>query len=216
MTPTFLDLFAGCGGFSLGFVAAGFRCLDAIEIDAQAHATHVLNFGDKGAQRSARDIRDISAANYSGTSLTNWHGPDVIIGGPPCQPFTRVGRAKLREIARLADAHIHDRATLYEHYLRFVEELRPRAFVMENVPDLCSFNGRNVAEEIALSAEELGYVVRYALLTWCGTACRNYVNGLSSSDCARSSGYRFFRHGPTGSRFQAATQPLEWLKERCQ
>ncbi len=141
-------------------------------MDRHAHATHVLNFGGAHAQHGAHDIRDINAAEYREQRIGGASGPDVIIGGPPCQPFTRVGRAKLREVARMADAHVHDaRVTLYEHFLRFVDELRPRAFVMENVPDLCSFEGRNIAEEIAASADALGYNARYALLNavWYGT-----------------------------------------------
>lgn len=167
--PTFIDLFCGCGGLSLGFTAAGFQCADGIEFDPDAYATHAKNFGSQGQAHSATDIRDVVASDFK--SLLADRSPTVIIGGPPCQPFTRVGRAKLREVASLANAHIHDeRVTFYEHYLRFLEELQPTAFVMENVPDLCRFNGRNIAEEIAVTAECLGYVVRYALLNaaWYG------------------------------------------------
>lgn len=167
----FLDLFAGCGGFSLGFTAAGFKCVGGVEIDDFAHDTHVHMFPSPYADPVPRDIRDVDAAAFQPERLGQLPPPRLIIGGPPCQPFTRVGRAKLREVAKNAAAHIHDeRVTFYEHYLRFVDQLRPLAFVMENVPDLCRFAGRNIAEEVAVTAEELGYEVRYTLLNaaWYG------------------------------------------------
>ncbi|MBI2949001.1 MAG: DNA (cytosine-5-)-methyltransferase [Verrucomicrobia bacterium] len=169
--PSFLDVFSGCGGLSLGFTAAGFQCLDGIETDPHAHETHARNFGGARSTHGPQDIRDLNARDYLGSRLPGKAAPTLIVGGPPCQPFTRVGRAKLREVSRLADAHLHDeRVTFYEHFLRFVDELRPLAFVMENVPDLCRFAGRNIAEEIALTAADLGYAVRYTLLNsvWYG------------------------------------------------
>jgi DNA (cytosine-5)-methyltransferase 1 len=96
---------------------------------------------------------------------------DVVIGGPPCQAFSRLGRAALWDIAGNKHAHVDDpRATLYEHFLSYVEDLHPIAFVMENVPEIGRFHRRNVAEEIALAAKDLGYETRYALLNavWYG------------------------------------------------
>ena len=65
---------------------------------------------------------------------------DVVIGGPPCQAFARVGRSKLREIEAHPEAFRHDpRATLYTPYLRYVNSCRPVAILMENVPDVMNF-----------------------------------------------------------------------------
>ena len=165
--PIVLDLFAGCGGLSLGFMAAGFQILDGVESSDIAHQTHIRNLKPLRGATAAVDIRDTTAAELIGAGPR----PHVVVGGPPCQPFTRVGRAKLREVAGMVAAHVHDdRVTLYEHYLRIVAEVQPYAFVMENVPDLGRFAGRNIAEEIAVTAESLGYNVRYALLNavWYG------------------------------------------------
>lgn len=96
---------------------------------------------------------------------------DVLIGGPPCQAFSRLGRAALWRLAGKDYAHAEDeRATMYEKYLAYVAALNPVAFIMENVREIGKFVGRNIAEEIALSAEELGYEVRYTLLnaSWYG------------------------------------------------
>ncbi|HYF48521.1 MAG TPA: DNA cytosine methyltransferase [Planctomycetota bacterium] len=90
---------------------------------------------------------------------------DIIVGGPPCPAFTRVGRAKLREIQQHPEAFLHDpRAKLYLEYLRFVRELKPVALLMENVPDVLNYGDEVVAEDICDTLEELGYVCAYTLL----------------------------------------------------
>jgi DNA (cytosine-5)-methyltransferase 1 len=172
------DLFAGCGGMTLGFHRARYRCLLAVEQDDAARQSHELNFaisrakgtsykafGDITSLKSSRAVRHLRALGRSREVI------DVIIGGPPCQAFSRLGRAALWKIHGKKHAHAEDsRATLYEHFLSYVEELCPIAFVMENVPEMGRFHGTNVAEEIALAAEDLGYNTRYALLNaaWYG------------------------------------------------
>src|SRR5690606_37906008 len=96
---------------------------------------------------------------------------DVVIGGPPCQAFSRLGRAALWRLAGEDLAHGQDeRATYYHDFIKYVSELQPLAFVMENVREIGKFVGRNIAEEIAATAEELGYETRYSLLNavWYG------------------------------------------------
>ena len=90
---------------------------------------------------------------------------DVVIGGPPCQAFARVGRSKLREIEAHPEAFRQDpRAKLYAPYLKYVKSCRPVAILMENVPDVMNFGGHNVSEEVCEVLEELGYVCAYTLL----------------------------------------------------
>jgi DNA (cytosine-5)-methyltransferase 1 len=90
---------------------------------------------------------------------------DVLVGGPPCPTFTRVGRAKLREVQRHPEAFRHDpRAQLYVPYLHFVKILQPVAVVMENVPDILNWGGHNLGEEICDVLESLGYHCAYTLL----------------------------------------------------
>lgn len=107
--PRLMDLFAGCGGLTLGFVTAGFEPVASVEIDPFAAMSHGLNFGalhrkgSEAALSKARDIvRDQPGKIFRDLGL---HGRiedqvDVIVGGPPCQAFARVGRAKLRDEAR--------------------------------------------------------------------------------------------------------------------
>jgi DNA (cytosine-5)-methyltransferase 1 len=99
--PRVLDLFAGCGGLSLGFQAAGFTLRAAVEFDPDAARSHGLNFhgGDQKHSRAG----DIPNTSPEDLAAELGMGPvadavDVIVGGPPCQAFARVGRPKLREI----------------------------------------------------------------------------------------------------------------------
>lgn len=166
--PRVLDLFAGCGGLSLGFQAAGFSLRAAVESDADAARSHGLNFhiGDP-KHSSARDIietrpEDLAAELDLGPVADSI---DVIIGGPPCQAFARVGRPKLREIDAHPQAFRHDpRARLYQEYLRYVTAFYPLAVLVENVPDVLNHGGQNIAEEICEVLEEKGYVCGYTLL----------------------------------------------------
>lgn len=171
--PRILDLFAGCGGLSLGFHAAGFTVAGAIEIDPPAAASHARNFhGDKNAKDYAVHAlpRDITLSEpeqlISNFGLGNvGEAIDVIVGGPPCQAFARVGRAKLREVAEHPEAFLQDpRSNLYIRYLHFVEALHPLVLVMENVPDVLNYGGHNIAEEICETLTPKGYVCAYTLL----------------------------------------------------
>ncbi|MEO8132787.1 MAG: DNA cytosine methyltransferase [Betaproteobacteria bacterium] len=169
-----LDLFAGCGGLSLGFLRAGFEITGAIEFDPLAAQSHAVNFYRTAApfarEPHARpyDITAIEPAQFLGEIGVQGRTDtaiDVVIGGPPCQAFARVGRAKLREVAEHPDAFKLDpRGNLYLRYLHFVKELRPLAILMENVPDAMNYGGHNVAEETADVLASLGYVCRYTLL----------------------------------------------------
>lgn len=166
--PRVLDLFAGCGGLSLGFQAAGFDVRAAIEFDPDAAKSHGLNFhGGDVAHSQPRDITRVHPADLAAELEL---GPvedavDVIVGGPPCQAFARVGRPKLREIDAHPMAFRHDpRARLYQEYLRYVDAFQPLALLMENVPDVLNHGGQNLAEEICEVLEAKGYVCGYTLL----------------------------------------------------
>jgi len=166
--PRVLDLFAGCGGLSLGFRAAGFAQRAAIEFDADAARSHGLNFHGGEARHSK--ARDITKTDPEDLVAELDLGPvplafDVIVGGPPCQAFARVGRPKLREIDAHPQAFQHDpRARLYQEYLRYVEAFKPLAVLVENVPDVLNHGGQNIAEEICEVLEGKGYVCGYTLL----------------------------------------------------
>jgi DNA (cytosine-5)-methyltransferase 1 len=172
--PRTLDLFAGCGGLSLGFDAAGFKTIGAVEFDPDAARSHALNFfADQPHDRfeihaSAKDITAVEPADlmsrFGLVGAADRH-VDVIVGGPPCQAFARVGRAKLREIADHPEAFLQDpRGNLYLRYLHYVNELKPIAILMENVPDVLNYGGHNIAEETCETLAAMGYTCRYTLL----------------------------------------------------
>lgn len=166
--PRVLDLFSGCGGLSLGFHRAGYEIVGSVEFDDNAAASHGANFHpDVAAHAVSRDITTtppsalMKALGLGEVSTT----VDVLVGGPPCQAFARVGRSKLREVAEHPEAFRHDaRARLYIEYMRYVDACAPVALVMENVPDMLNHGGHNLAEEIAELLEGKGYVCRYTLL----------------------------------------------------
>jgi DNA (cytosine-5)-methyltransferase 1 len=172
--PRVLDLFAGCGGLSLGFHAAGFEMVAAVENDSLAAKSHAINFfrqlpeEAQALHAKPRDItlvapQDLAAELHLGQSAENW--VDVIIGGPPCQAFARVGRAKLREVAAHPEAYQRDpRADLYLSYLRYVSALQPLALLVENVPDSLNYGGKNIPEAMCEALSRMGYVCRYSIL----------------------------------------------------
>jgi DNA (cytosine-5)-methyltransferase 1 len=170
-SPRVLDLFAGCGGMSLGFHAVGFRIAGAVEFDPLAAQSHALNFcrDSKPAEfkrhAASRDITQTDPDQLAEELDLAPGELEVIIGGPPCQSYARVGRAKLREVYEHPHAFKLDpRANLYLRYLEYVRYFRPRALVMENVPDVLNNGGHNIAEEMAEALEAMGYICRYTLL----------------------------------------------------
>lgn len=166
--PRALDLFSGCGGLSLGFLAAGCDIVAAVESDPDAARSHGTNFhpGDHRHSRS-RDITSTTPAALADELALGdpAYAFDIIVGGPPCQAFARVGRSKLREVADHPEAFRHDpRSRLYIHYLDYVEACAPLAVVLENVPDMLNYAGRNIAHEISDILTERNYSCAYTLL----------------------------------------------------
>jgi DNA (cytosine-5)-methyltransferase 1 len=159
--------------------------LGAVENDAAAVRTYAWNFHqtEEGVHAEPRDIRTTKPLKYVG-DLTGASDPasqvDVIVGGPPCPTFSRIGRPKinheankgLRFGAPLASTLFlqDERNHLYREYLRFVKELRPLALVMENVGGFMSQANKNHAEVVARQLKKLGYETSYTILNsaWYG------------------------------------------------
>lgn len=171
--PTVLDLFSGCGGISLGFQRAGCEILGGVEQAELAARTHAANFhpesedDEESLHGTSLDIRAVDPLELIRDFGHDRPGAavDLIVGGPPCQAYARVGRAKLREVQEHPEAFkVDERGSLFEHYLRYVAALRPVALLMENVPDILNYGGENVAEVITDGLQGLGYSCRYTLL----------------------------------------------------
>lgn len=147
-----LDLFSGCGGMSLGFENAGFFVAAGLDRDAAACQTHAANFLSKTV------CTDLCAVDP--TQLVEQLGlprVDVIIGGPPCQGFSVVGRARVRSLEQAQQQEILARNELYQTFFRFIEALNPLMFVMENVPHLATYEGGSIFRAIASECSRLGY-----------------------------------------------------------
>lgn len=160
-----LDLFAGAGGLSLGFQRAGFRIDGAVELDPLAARTHARNFHPEDRDRHgiARDMTSTEPREL--LAALGLDGIDVLVGGPPCQAYARIGRAKLRDIAANPAAYkVDPRGDLYLRYLAWVKTLRPLALLVENVPDILHYGHHNVVEEMVEALEVLGYTARYSLI----------------------------------------------------
>lgn len=176
MAPAILDLFAGAGGMALGFEAVGARCVGAVEIDLPASRTFKRTFPEAmvfgGPANGSDPGGDMTRIPIH--TLVKLE-PDIVVGGPPCQGFSRIGRAKQRSLLEEAErirqgALDPARDALYAYFMRVVVEARPKAFVMENVPGMRDHLGTDVAARIAAHGESCGYNVRYFLLNaaWYG------------------------------------------------
>ena len=125
---TCIDLFCGCGGFSLGMQRAGFKVLAAIDFNEEAVATFKANF-PKETLALHKDLTQFTPDKLAAELGVD--RVDVIIGGPPCQGYSNVRRVDgSNHGTRLKD---DPRRQLYREFLHYVESFQPRLFVMENV-----------------------------------------------------------------------------------
>lgn len=150
-TYTFIDLFSGCGGMSLGFEMAGFTCKLAIDNWKDALTTYAYNRTD--AKVLCDDLAALDPNKVK--EEYNISNVDVIIGGPPCQGFSVAGK-------RIVD---DERNRLYKSFVNFVDCFRPKAFVMENVPNILSIGNGAVRDAIINDFERIGYKVCVRVLT---------------------------------------------------
>ncbi len=112
---------------------------------------------------------DLASASPETDILERGHRPDILVGGPPCQGFSRIGRAKLASLGG-SDAGSDPRNSLFRKFMEFARIWQPLAVLMENVPDMLSLRGQNHADEAARALEECGYRVGHAVLNsvWYG------------------------------------------------
>lgn len=144
---TFIDLFSGAGGFSLGFVQEGFRDLLAVEIDEDASLTYKYNFPETIMIHD--DIRKIHSLSLE-SSLDIV--PDVILASPPCEPFTSANKKRQKDSF---DRFYKDsNGDLIFHAIRIIGDLSPEYFVIENVVPIMNGVGR---ELISSELENAGY-----------------------------------------------------------
>lgn len=147
---TYISLFSGAGGFSIGFNALGYKCIFANDIDEDAEKTHKLNFPKTPFIR--RDIAKLLPSEI--LEATNGIKPDVIIGGPPCQGFSMMG-----------DKHGSDpRNQLFKNYVNLVRNLKPKCFVFENVKGLAQLHKGEFLSNLSKDFSNCGYDIYFKIL----------------------------------------------------
>lgn len=149
-----IALFSGCGGMTLGFKAAGFDLVGHVEIDKSANDIYNANFPDSRLLKT-----DINAVTDN--DLEEWKNQygeiDVIVGGPPCQGFSLAGKRSPTD----------ERNKLYQQYVRIVAEIKPKAFVFENVALLTSMkneHGLLFIDCIVKAFHDVGYTIYYKIV----------------------------------------------------
>ncbi len=152
--PTCVELFAGAGGMMLGLENAGFRTLVANELHPHPCMTLRRNFSDvpviEGSIRELSGKRLLELAGVDGRNLEI----DLVAGGPPCQGFSTAGLKDKSD----------PRNSLVGDFVRVVDELRPRFFLMENVTGLQTMHGGRLFENVLDQFDRIGYKFHFGIL----------------------------------------------------
>nr|BEK67250.1 hypothetical protein KPHV_44770 [Kitasatospora purpeofusca] len=159
--PLAVDLFSGAGGLSLGLKNAGWQVAAAVDFDKRALETHAHNFPGLSLHMDLGDPvqRDRLVEILKPAKI------DLVAGGPPCQPFSRAGRSKIRSLVQKHGRDPRDRRKeLWVAYLDIILQLRPRAILMENVPDMGLGDDFFVVRTIEDMLEQEGYVTQVRLV----------------------------------------------------
>jgi DNA (cytosine-5)-methyltransferase 1 len=159
--PTAIDLFSGPGGLSLGLERAGFDVLVGADSDEWSVRTHEANLPGLGWCGDLSEPEDLLKA------LGAWEvgHVDLVAGGVPCQPFSRAGGPRIRDLVASGERGAHDhRADLWSSFVTVVDALRPAAVLVENVPDLPRWNDGAVLIGLYESLRALGYRVEARIL----------------------------------------------------
>lgn len=150
MIPTVIDLFAGVGGLSLGFIKQGFDITIANEKDKNIADSYIYNH--KNTKMIQGDITSLDINNI----FQKFHNKiDVIIGGPPCQGYSQKGQRK---------TILDDRNFLFKYFVNVVKIVNPKYFIMENVPNLLTANNGYFKNEINELFLNLGYELNFNIL----------------------------------------------------
>ena len=150
---TTIDLFCGAGGITEGFRRAGFKCLYANDINHWAIETFRANH--PGTHADNRPIEKVDAASLRRELKLRPGELDVIVGGPPCQGFSINAPERFLE---------DPRNSLFKHYIRFLDEFKPKTLLIENVPGMLSLAGGVIFEQILKELRGHGYDVQARIL----------------------------------------------------
>lgn len=151
--PTLIDLFCGAGGMSHGFIQAGFSVIAGIDFDEDSLKTFAMNHPGSKAL-----LADLSTTTPQELAAQIGVGPghvDCIVGGPPCQGFSRNRAFRHVDGAFVDDPRNH----LYWHFFEYIAYFRPQVVVMENVPEILIKADGSFREAVFDKFNSLGYHV---------------------------------------------------------
>lgn len=154
--PWAVDLFSGAGGLSLGLEQSGFSVVAAADSDPVAMETHSANIP------GLTWVGDLSNPGRFMEMLDRWEidSVDLLAGGPPCQPFSRAGTAKIGNLVRSGSRPAYDaRADLWQSFFAILDRLAPRAMLFENVPDFARAQGGALLVSLVDELRNRGYRV---------------------------------------------------------
>ena len=148
----FIDLFAGIGGMRIAYERAGAHCVYSNEWNKYSQQTYYANFG----VQPDGDITKVEAESIP--------DHDILVAGFPCQPFSIAGVSKKQSLGRATGFEDKTQGTLFFDICRILKAKRPKAFMLENVKNLCSHDKGRTFKVIQESLEELNYRVFYKVL----------------------------------------------------
>lgn len=152
--PWAVDLFSGAGGLSLGLTQAGINVIAAADSDVAAVETHSANLGGLAFEGDLSDASEF-------LQMLDCYGIDhveIVAGGPPCQPFSRAGMSKIRDLVQAGSRSQDDpRTGLWSTFVDVVDALQPEVVLFENVPDLATWDDGAVLIELTSSLADRGY-----------------------------------------------------------
>lgn len=149
---TFIDLFAGIGGMRLAYESAGGHCVYSNEWEKYCQQSYFANFGEQ----PDGDITKVNADTIP--------DHDILVAGFPCQPFSIAGVSKKNSLGRATGFEDKTQGTLFFDVCRILKAKRPKAFMLENVKNLCSHDHGRTFNVILEALEELDYEVFYKIL----------------------------------------------------
>ncbi|SDJ28595.1 DNA (cytosine-5)-methyltransferase 1 [Flavobacterium noncentrifugens] len=148
-----ISFFSGAGGLDIGAQLAGSKVISSLDFDKDSVSTMKQNKFFKHAEHFHKDIQSVTAAMYSNILKKNNPEKLILIGGPPCQPFSKAGYWVTHK-NRLGS---EDPRNMIGQYLRIAGELRPDGFILENVESLLHPKNENAVKEIEEAVDKLGY-----------------------------------------------------------
>ena len=148
-----ISFFSGAGGLDIGTQLAGIKVISSLDFDKDSVATMQSNKFFSNSIHLHKDIKDIKGSEYKTIIKTNNPEKLILVGGPPCQPFSKAGYWQTHENRLGAD----DPRNMIGNYLRLISDLKPNGFVLENVESILHPKNIHAVDDLVVAIEKFGY-----------------------------------------------------------